>query len=142
MFARLKTWAAAIGRQLKGWADSLKREGLVLWFACRDPRTPWYAKGLAILIVAYALSPIDLIPDFIPVIGLLDELILLPGAIWLVIRLLPHEVMLDSRARALAWTEAHRPRPRNWIAAGVIVVLWVVGLWMLWAWLIRPRFFP
>jgi uncharacterized membrane protein YkvA (DUF1232 family) len=99
MLERLKTWAAA-----------LKREALVLWFASRDPRAPWYAKGLAVLIVAYALSPIDLIPDFIPVIGYLDEIILLPGAIWLALKLMPREVLLDSRARARAWLEAHTGR--------------------------------
>jgi uncharacterized membrane protein YkvA (DUF1232 family) len=109
MLERLKTWAAA-----------LKREALVLWFGSRDPRTPWYAKWLAAFIVAYALSPIDLIPDFIPIIGFLDEIILLPGAIWLV---------------------AHRPKPRNRIAAAAIVLLWILALWAIWAWLIRPRFF-
>ena len=71
--------------RLKAWAAALKREALVLWFGSRDPRTPWYAKWLAAFIVAYALSPIDLIPDFIPIIGYLDEVILLPGAIWLVL---------------------------------------------------------
>ena len=138
MLGRLKGWLVAMKGALHSWAASLKREGLVLWFACRDPRTPWYAKGLTILIVAYALSPIDLIPDFIPVIGFLDELILLPGAIWLVIRLLPHQVMLDSRARAQAWTEAHRPRPKSWVAAGVIVTLWLLLAWLLWQWLGGP----
>jgi uncharacterized membrane protein YkvA (DUF1232 family) len=130
MLARLKTWAAA-----------LKREGLVLWFASRDPRTPWYAKWLAVFIVAYALSPIDLIPDFIPVIGYLDEIILLPGAIWLVLKLMPVQVLLDARARTQAWLEAHRPKPRNWIAAAIIVLLWIVALWVIWTRLIRPRFF-
>jgi uncharacterized membrane protein YkvA (DUF1232 family) len=130
MLERLKTWAAA-----------LKREALVLWFGARDPRTPWYAKWLAAFIVAYALSPIDLIPDFIPIIGLLDEIILLPGAIWLVLKLLPREVLLDSRARTHAWLEAHRPKPRNRIAAAAIVLLWILALWAIWAWLIRPRFF-
>lgn len=129
MLSRLKTWAAA-----------LKREGLALWFACRDPRTPWYARGLAMVIVAYALSPIDLIPDFIPVLGFLDELILLPGAIWLVVRLLPPQVLLDSRARAQAWLEARRPQPRNWVAAGVIVALWLLLGWFLWDWLMPPLF--
>ena len=128
MLERLKTWAAAI-----------KRETLVLWFACRDPRTPWYAKGLAILIVAYALSPIDLIPDFIPVLGLLDELILLPGALWLVLRLVPVHVLIDARARERAWSEAHRQRPRNWIAAGFIVFLWILAAWLVWRWLTRSR---
>jgi len=126
--------------RLKSWAAALKREALVLWFASRDPRAPWYAKWLAVLIVAYALSPIDLIPDFIPVIGFLDEVILLPGAIWLTLKLMPQQVLLDARARALAWLEAHRPKPRNWIAGALIVLLWVVVLWGLWAWLIRPRF--
>jgi uncharacterized membrane protein YkvA (DUF1232 family) len=126
--------------RLKSWAAALKREALVLWFASRDPRAPWYAKWLAVFIVAYALSPIDLIPDFIPVIGFLDEVILLPGAIWLTLKLMPQQVLLDARARALAWLEAHRPKPRNWIAGALIVLLWVVVLWGLWAWLIRPRF--
>jgi uncharacterized membrane protein YkvA (DUF1232 family) len=126
--------------KLKAWAASLKREGLALWFACRDPRTPWYARSLAMLVVAYALSPIDLIPDFIPVLGLLDELILLPGAIWLVVRLLPPQVLLDSRARAQAWLEAHRPQPRNWVAAGVIVALWLLLAWLLWKWMVRPLY--
>ena len=125
--------------RLKAWAAALKREALVLWFSSRDPRTPWYAKWLAAFIVAYALSPIDLIPDFIPIIGYLDEMILLPGAIWLVLKLMPREVLLDSRARAQAWVEAHRPKPRNWIAAAAIVLLWSLALWALWIWLIHPR---
>ena len=126
--------------RLKSWAAALKREALVLWFASRDPRAPWYAKLLAVFIVAYALSPIDLIPDFIPIIGFLDEVILLPGAIWLTLKLMPQQVLLDSRARTLAWLEAHRPKPRNWIAAAVVVLLWFVLLWALWAWLVRPRY--
>ena len=128
MLERLKTWAAA-----------LKREAVVLWFASRDARAPRFAKWLAVFIVAYALSPIDLIPDFIPVLGFIDEIILLPGAIWLVLRLMPPEVLLDSRTRALAWLEMHRTKPRNWLAAAVIVLLWMLGLWALWGWMIRPR---
>jgi len=69
--------------KLNEWARALKRESLALYYAARDPRTPWYAKLLAGAIVAYALSPIDLIPDFIPVLGLVDDLLLLPAAIWL-----------------------------------------------------------
>jgi uncharacterized membrane protein YkvA (DUF1232 family) len=128
--------------RLKSWAAALKREGLVLWFASRDPRTPWHAKWLAAFIVAYALSPIDLIPDFIPIIGYLDDIILLPGAIWLVLKLVPREVLLDSRARARAWLEARRPKPRSWIAAAAIVLLWIVASWALWFWLIHPRHSP
>ncbi len=125
--------------RLKAWAATLKREALVLWFAARDPRAPWYAKWLAVFIVAYALSPIDLIPDFIPIVGYLDDLILLPAAIWLALKLMPLEVLLDARARAQAWLEAHRPKPRNWIAAAAILLLWTVALWATWIWLIRPR---
>ncbi len=126
--------------RLKSWARAIKSEALVLWFASRDPRAPRVAKWLAIFIVAYALSPIDLIPDFIPVIGYLDELILLPGAIWLVLKLMPPVVLIDSRARAQAWMEAHRDKPRNWIAGIVIVLLWIALLWGTWVWFIRPRF--
>ena len=127
--------------RLKAWAAALKRDALVLWFASRDPRAPWYAKWLGVFIVAYALSPIDLIPDFIPIVGYLDEIILLPGAIWLVLKLMPRQVLLDARARAHAWLEARRPSPRNRVAAAAIVLLWIVALWVLWAWLIRPHFF-
>ena len=126
--------------QLKAWAAALRREALVLWFASRDPRAPWYVKWLAVFIVAYALSPIDLIPDFIPIVGYLDDIILLPSAIWLVLKLMPREVLLDSRARAQAWLEAHRSKPRNWFAAAAIILLWILSAWAMWAWLIRPRF--
>jgi uncharacterized membrane protein YkvA (DUF1232 family) len=129
MLERLKAWAAALGR-----------DALALWFASRDPRTPWYAKWLAACIVAYALSPIDLIPDFIPIIGYLDDVILLPGAIWLALKLIPPQVLLEARARAQTWLEARRPKPRSWIAAAVIVLLWTAAVWVIWAWLIRQRF--
>ena len=127
-------------QRLKIWAAALKREVMTLWFACRDPRTPWYARVLAMLIVAYALSPIDLIPDFIPVLGYLDELILLPVGIYLVLKLVPAEALADARARAQAWVDSRRPKPRNWIAAAVIVLVWVAVLWAAFL-LIWPIFF-
>lgn len=106
-------------------AKALKREVFVLWVAYRDPRTPWYAKALAIAVVAYAFSPIDLIPDFIPVLGLLDDLLLVPLGIALVLRLIPAPVIADSRARAEALrTEG---KPRNWLAAGAIVLVWLLA---------------
>ena len=86
--------------RLKDWASIIKRDALALYFATRDPRVPWYAKALAALIAAYALSPIDLIPDFIPVIGYLDELILLPLAIAGVVHLIHPAVMAEHRATA------------------------------------------
>lgn len=125
--------------RLKSWARTLRREAHALYLAARAPRTPWYAKALALAIAAYALSPIDLIPDFIPVLGFLDELILLPGAIWLAIRLLPCSVVLDARARALAWMEAHRPNPRLWLGGVAIVALWVLLAWAAWRWLVPAQ---
>jgi uncharacterized membrane protein YkvA (DUF1232 family) len=127
-------------KRLKIWAAALKREVMTLWFACRDPRTPWYARVLAMLIVAYALSPIDLIPDFIPVLGYLDELILLPVGIYLVMKLVPAEALADARARAQSWVDSRKPKPRNWIAAAVIVLVWVAVLWAAF-FLIWPIFF-
>jgi len=127
-------------QRLKIWAAALKREVMTLWFACRDPRTPWYARVLAMLIVAYALSPIDLIPDFIPVLGYLDELILLPVGIYLVLKLVPAEALADARARAQAWVDSRKPKPRNWIAAAAIVLVWVAVLWAAFL-LIWPVFF-
>jgi len=117
--------------KLRDWAHALKRESLALYYATRDARTPWYAKLLAGAIVAYALSPIDLIPDFIPVLGLLDELLLLPGAIWLALRLIPPTVLDEARQRARATLE----RPTSRTAAGVIVVVWIAcaGLAGWWA---------
>ena len=82
---------------LRNWARSLKRDVVALWLAARDPRVPWYAKAMAGLVAAYALSPIDLIPDFIPVLGYVDDLIIVPAGIWLVVRMIPPELMAEFR---------------------------------------------
>ena len=116
---------------LQHWTDkakSIKRELYAVFLACRDPRTPWYARLLAIVVIGYALSPIDLIPDFIPFIGYLDDLILVPLGLALVLRLIPPDVLADARRRAdaSAWT-----KPRNWVAAGIIILLWVVAMTLL-----------
>jgi uncharacterized membrane protein YkvA (DUF1232 family) len=122
-------------KRLRGWARSLKADTMVLYFAVRDPRTPLAAKLVAMAVVAYALSPIDLIPDFIPVLGLLDDLILLPLGIALALRLIPAAVLADARARAAAVMR----RPRNLLAAAAIILLWLalagicgVLLWRHW----------
>lgn len=121
--------------RLKQWAKALRREAHALYLAARDPRTPWLAKVLALAIAAYALSPIDLIPDFIPVLGLLDEVILLPLAIAGVLKLVPRAVMDDCRARA---AEA-AARPVSRAAAAAMVLVWIVALglsgWFAWRWL-------
>lgn len=109
---------------LKARAEALKHETLALWYALKHPRTPLAAKVVAAMVVAYAVSPIDLIPDFIPVLGMLDDLILLPLGIALCIRLLPAEVMAECRERARESLE----QPKSYAAAAIIVVLWVVAL--------------
>lgn len=119
---------------LQGWARTLRLELSALYFACRDPRTPWYAKWVAGLIVAYALSPIDLIPDPIPVLGYLDDLILLPLSILFVRRLIPQEVMDDGCSQA---EHESNSRKANWIAASVIVGMWMVTVTGLAYWLFR-----
>ena len=86
--------------KLVSWARQIKRDGVTLWFAGKNPATPWHAKALGLFVVAYALSPIDLIPVFIPVLGWLDDVLLLPGLIWMAIRLLPKEVLSDCRKQA------------------------------------------
>ena len=109
--------------KLKVRVRQLKAEVFALYFAAQHPKTPWYAKLLIVAIVAYALSPIDLIPDFIPVLGLLDEIILLPLGIVLVLKMVPVDVMSECRARALAQPPSGSLVGR--IAAAVIVLLWL-----------------
>ncbi len=114
---------------LRDWARRLKREVLLLWLAARDPRTPLAAKLLAGFVAGYALSPIDLIPDFIPVLGLLDDLILVPAGIWLALRMIPSAQIDELRivAEGQNW-----PLPARWMAAAIIAV-WamgaMVGIW-------------
>ena len=117
---------------LRAWARSLKRDTHAVWLAARDPRTPWYAKALGLAVAAYALSPIDLIPDFIPVLGLLDDLLIVPLGLWLTLKLIPPEVMATHRAAAGAAAD----RPVSRVAAVVVVVIWlglaaVAGFWAL-----------
>ena len=109
---------------IAGWrqrARQLKRETYALYLAYRDPRVPWYAKLLAACVVAYAFSPIDLIPDFIPVLGYLDDLVLVPLGIALSVKLIPPQVMAECRARAAEM----EGKPTNWAAAAVIVAIWI-----------------
>jgi uncharacterized membrane protein YkvA (DUF1232 family) len=124
--------------RLRRWAKGLKRDGLTLWFACKHPATPWYAKALGVFVVAYALSPIDLIPDFIPVLGYLDDVLLLPGLIFLAIKLLPTQVLADCRQQADDWMVTQGARPSSRVGAVLIVLLWIGMAAMLWFWLAQP----
>jgi uncharacterized membrane protein YkvA (DUF1232 family) len=121
---------------LRDWARALKREVLAVWLASRDPRVPWYVKALAIIVAGYALSPIDLIPDVIPILGYLDDVLLVPAGIWLVVRLIPPALMAEFRAEATKVAD----RPVNRTAAIVIVVLWAFAAllcgWLLYNWFV------
>lgn len=118
---------------LRKWARELKQQTLVVYFAARDPRTPWLARLLALAIAAYALSPIDLIPDFIPVLGYLDDLIIVPLGLMLVLRLLPSEVLASSRFKASEAVD----RPTSRAMAAVIVAIWVIAMSALGLWVWR-----
>ena len=124
--------------RIKKWARRLNRDVHAIYLASRDPRVPWFAKVLAIAVAAYALSPIDLIPDFIPVFGYLDDLIIVPLGIWLVVRLIPEEVMAEYRA--IADQAGQRPVSRAGMVA--IMLLWILGAlalgWIAYAHLTRP----
>ncbi|CAO3363800.1 YkvA family protein [Azospirillum palustre] len=119
----------------KTWARAIKRDVLAVYLAARDPRTPWGVRVLAMAVAAYALSPIDLIPDFIPVLGYLDDLLIVPLGILLVVRLIPPELLAEHRAAAAR----RSARPVSVAAAAVMVVLWLAAGVLLWQWL-APSF--
>ena len=117
---------------LRRWARAVKRDVVALYTAARDPRVPWYAKAVAAAVAAYALSPIDLIPDFIPVLGYLDELVVLPLGIMLAVRMIPPDIMAEHRASA---TEALK-KPTSRTAAAAVIGVWAAAAalvaWALW----------
>ena len=116
------------------WARRVQRDAVTLWFAYRHPGTPWLPKALAAVVVAYALSPIDLIPDFIPVLGYVDDVLLLPVLIWMTIRMLPPDVIAECRVKAEEWMHRGEGKPRsNWGIALVMAVWTGVGA-AFWAW--------
>ncbi len=111
--------------RLKSRAHALKVETYALYLAARDPRTPWLARGLVILVVAYALSPIDLIPDFVPILGYLDDLILVPAGIALALKLIPREVMEQARRQAAT---AAMDRRLGRLGTVIIVLIWILAI--------------
>ncbi len=120
--------------RLRQWARTVTRDVHALFLAARDPRVPWYAKSVAVAVAAYALSPIDLIPDFIPIVAYLDDVLLVPAGILLAVRLVPAELMTEFRAAA---TSAEAERMLGKRGAAVIVLLWVAGVVATSAWLWR-----
>lgn len=123
--------------KLKSRARALKTEVVALYFAFRDPRTPWYARAFVALVVAFALSPIDLIPDFVPVFGYLDDLILVPAGIALALKLIPPEVMVDARVTAASQRAERRV---GFIGAGIIALIWILTIIIALALFIRLLF--
>ena len=125
--------------RLKTWAQNLKSELAALWFASRHPDTPFPAKALAVALVAYAFSPIDLIPDFIPVLGYLDDVIILPLGIWIVLRMIPDPVLAECRARAVQWLAERNAKPKSYAGLALVVAIWIALAWLAWLWL-APKF--
>lgn len=119
-------------KKIKEWASDLKQKLIVMHLAYQDARTPWYAKALIVLILAYALSPIDLIPDFIPVLGLLDDLILLPIAIYFAVKLIPNQVMSEAAEKAATYEWS---RDRSWFGLLIIFFIWLVSAWLVYNYL-------
>lgn len=117
---------------LKTWARGIKRDVVALWIAARDPRVPWYAKAVAGAVAAYALSPIDLIPDFIPILGYLDDIIIVPLGILLAIRFIPAPLMDEFRQEAIR----RETRPKSHWGMVVIAAIWLASaallFWLLW----------
>jgi uncharacterized membrane protein YkvA (DUF1232 family) len=117
----------------KQWARGLKIEVRALYLAYRDPRVPWYAKVVAACVVGYALSPIDLIPDPIPVLGYLDDLVIVPLGVLLARRLIPEAVLAECREKA----RELQGKPTNWWAAGVIIAIWILLAAAITVWLVK-----
>lgn len=121
-----KTQKQPLLQRWKAGAKKLKSEVYALYFAVRDPRVPWYAKLLLLFILGYAFSPIDLIPDFIPILGYLDDLILIPFLVSLALRMMPREVMEEAREKSHSLSQ----KPKNWIGAAVIILIWAAVIFM------------
>jgi len=122
----------ALLSHFEDWARRLKRDVVALWLAARDPRVPWPAKALAGAVAAYALSPIDLIPDFVPVLGYVDDLLILPAGIWLAIRLIPAPVMAELRAEAAARPDRLRSLSGLIAVLAIWTILAIAVAWFAW----------
>jgi len=124
----------SISESIRTWARRIKRDAVMLWFARQHRDTPFLAKALCVFTVAYALSPIDLIPDFVPVLGYVDDALLLPSLIWLAVRMLPAHVIEQCRAQAEEWMAREKSKPRSYAGAIAIVLIWIGALYLCWWW--------
>ena len=116
--------------KIKDWAYKLKRQIFILYFAYKDERVPWYVKLFTVCVVAYAFSPIDLIPDFIPILGYLDDVIILPLGIMFALKMIPKDVISDNEVRVNEMMK--NGKPKNWIVGSLIILIWsVISLWLI-----------
>lgn len=117
-------------KKIKAWAKNLKRQIFTLYFACKDERVPWFAKMFTICVVAYAFSPIDLIPDFIPVLGYLDDIILVPLGVMLALKMIPKDVISDCALKAEERMQSGKPK--NWFVGSLIILFWLlITVWII-----------
>lgn len=123
-----------ITEAITAWAKRIKRDAVMLWFPRQHRDTPVFAKAVCIFAVAYALSPIDLIPDFIPVLGYVDDALLLPALVWFAVRLLPVHVIDECKVQAEAWITEKRAKPTSYGGAISILAIWVAALYFSWWW--------
>lgn len=127
-------------QSIKEWAKRLKKQIIMLWFASRHPQMPWLPKIIAVVAVAYAFSPIDLIPDFIPILGFIDDAVILPILIWLAVRFTPQQVIFDAEQQAKEWLDEHEKRPKNYLVAVLIIFNLAHtcrdGLLLFWRWFV------
>jgi uncharacterized membrane protein YkvA (DUF1232 family) len=114
---------------IKTWAKVLKRDVMTLWFALKHPLTPLHARAFAVIVTAYALSPIDLIPDFIPILGYLDDLIIVPAGVWLLLRMVPSQVLTESRVQADEWVLLGKKKPLSFFGLAIILAVWCLAAW-------------
>ena len=116
--------------KIKDWAFKLKRQIFILYFAYKDERVPWYVKLFTVCVVAYAFCPIDLIPDFIPILGYLDDVIILPLGIMIALKMIPKDVISDNEVRVNEMMK--NGKPKNWIVGSLIILIWsVISLWLI-----------
>ena len=115
-------------QKITAWAKALKLDVLALWFALKHPSVSSLAKAITFVAVAYALSPIDLIPDFIPVLGYLDDLIIVPVLVWLALKLVPIDVLKQSREQAVEWIHSNQSKPKSYVGLFIVLVIWLFCL--------------
>lgn len=115
-------------QKISAWAKALKLDVLALWFGLKHPSVSGWAKAIAFVAVAYALSPIDLIPDFIPVLGYLDDLIIVPVLVWLALKLIPTDLMNQARDQAVEWINSNQSKPKSYVGLLFVLIIWLICL--------------